>query len=426
MPMSITTVLSRISQVSNKTNAALLLELNDYMRSTGASESHVKNEVYSNLLFAMHLQNRSFFDVSKQSEITSFLDMKRKPQVLDPDERWKTTYNDYLDSIKFFYRWLYNQRGREDLTEQETWETPAFVQIRHQKTARKSPYADAEKWEKSEIMTIIPYATDARNKAALGLFWDLDARNHEVTSLKIKHLRLNEQYAEGEIPFQTKTGGGPILLTLSFPYVRDWLNIHPFKNNPEARVICNLKNGAPVKPTAMWEMMMSLKKRIARLLKNGEIADPKEQEMLEHLLRTKKWNPYCVRHSAITYDSDSLPEFALRKKVRWSMNSKQPGRYVSRRMGNNLKMQILAREGIQLDTSGKEQMTAQVCPKCKRINAPDVKYCTNEVCSYPLNPEAYDEIKKKEAETLQDLKEVKEFAQLVRSSKFMDLIRKNE
>jgi hypothetical protein len=33
------------------------------------------------------------------------------------------------------------------------------------------------------------------------------------------------------------------------------------------------------------------------------ITDPKEHEILQYLLRTKKWNPYCIRHSAITYDS---------------------------------------------------------------------------------------------------------------------------
>ncbi len=31
---------------------------------------------------------------------------------------------------------------------------------------------------------------------------------------------------------QAKTGSGPILLTFSFPYVRDWLNEHPFRNEP--------------------------------------------------------------------------------------------------------------------------------------------------------------------------------------------------
>jgi hypothetical protein len=39
------------------------------------------------------------------------------------------------------------------------------------------------------------------------LFWDFDARNHEVTLLKIKHIRLREQYGEGEVPHEAKTGG---------------------------------------------------------------------------------------------------------------------------------------------------------------------------------------------------------------------------
>ena len=53
-----------------------------------------------------------------------------------------------------------------------------------------------------------------RNKAALSLLWDFDARNHEVTLLKIKHIRLRERYGEGEIPHESKTGTGPVLLTV--------------------------------------------------------------------------------------------------------------------------------------------------------------------------------------------------------------------
>jgi integrase/recombinase XerD len=109
--------------------------------------------------------------------------------------------------------------------------------------------------------------------------------------------RLKERYGEGEIPYEAKTGSGPILLTCSFPYVRDWLNEHPFKNSPDARVICNLINGAPVGPDAMWTMMKQLKNRIIRLLETGSIIDKDERQKLEYLLKTKKWNPYCIRHS---------------------------------------------------------------------------------------------------------------------------------
>ena len=108
---------------------------------------------------------------------------------------------------------------------------------------------------------------------------------------------------EGEVPYEAKTGSGPILLTLSFPYVRDWLNEHPFRNESDARLICNTENGKPLLPGAVYDTMYLLKKRIIRLLESEEIKDRKEREKLRYLLATKKWNPYCIRHSSITSDS---------------------------------------------------------------------------------------------------------------------------
>ena len=108
---------------------------------------------------------------------------------------------------------------------------------------------------------VIKYEPYKRNKAAGSLLWDLDARNHEVTLLKIKHIRLKEKYGEGEIPHEAKTPTGPILLTCSFPYVRDWLNEHPFKNEPNASLICNLLNGAPVKPRCTLDSYEAIKKK---------------------------------------------------------------------------------------------------------------------------------------------------------------------
>ncbi len=102
----------------------------------------------------------------------------------------------------------------------------------------------------------------------------------------------------------------------SFPYVRDWLNEHPFKNEKNAYIICNLHNGAPIKSESLLSVMNQLCERILRLLKNKEITESREIQTLEYLLETKKWNPYCIRHPTITADSDYLPEYALKKKVR--------------------------------------------------------------------------------------------------------------
>jgi integrase/recombinase XerD len=109
-------------------------------------------------------------------------------------------------------------------------------------------------WEKEDLLCIIKYENHKRNKAILSLLWDLHARPHEVTLLKIKHIRLKEKYGEGEIPHEAKTGTGPMLLTSSFPYVRDWLNERPFANEPNARLICNLNNGSPLSPDSIVKL----------------------------------------------------------------------------------------------------------------------------------------------------------------------------
>jgi integrase/recombinase XerD len=403
MPVRLSTTVSKIASLPNTTNSALISEFYQYMKNNGASESHINNSLKTNMAVAKFLGPVvTFYDVKRKEEIISFLDTKIKSVQEDPDRKWITTWNDYLNDIKYFFRWLYNNKSKENEYNKNgeiassDWETPSFARIKKKKTKRLSPYLETELWERDELLFIIRYEPFKRNKAALALFWDLDARNHEVTLLKIKHIRLREKYGEGEIPHQAKTGSGPILLTCSFPYVRDWLNEHPFRNQPEARLICNLLTGAPVKAEAMWTMMKQLRYRIMRLSESGSITDNEERETLEYLLKTKKWNPYCIRHSAITSDSDFLPEYALKKKVRWSMNSKQGSRYIKRRMGNDLKNQILVHNGIITEEAAVMQRKPSVltCPRCSLVNAIENKYCSK--CSYPLVPSAFDEIKEAE------------------------------
>ena len=63
------------------------------------------------------------------------------------------------------------------------WKTPEFMQIRHKKTKRISPYSESELWDKEDILLVTNYESYKRNKAILTLLWDLDARPHEITLL---------------------------------------------------------------------------------------------------------------------------------------------------------------------------------------------------------------------------------------------------
>ena len=75
------------------------------------------------------------------------------------------------------------------------------------------------------------------------------------------------------------------------------------------------------------------------------------------------------------------------------MNSKQGLRYIKRRIGDDLKTQILIRNVIISTNEIKKKPSIHICPKCELINVIDNKYCSK--CSYLLTPQAFEEIKKK-------------------------------
>ncbi|MGI9011345.1 MAG: hypothetical protein ACR2F1_09190 [Nitrososphaeraceae archaeon] len=80
-----------------------------------------------------------------------------------------------------FFRWLYNKDKEID---KDYWETPEFLRIKNKKTKRISPYVESEIWDKNELLSILKYEPHKRNKAAITLMWDLDARPNEITLLK--------------------------------------------------------------------------------------------------------------------------------------------------------------------------------------------------------------------------------------------------
>ena len=85
------------------------------------------------------------------------------------------------------------------------------------------------------------------------------------------------------------------------------------------------------------------------------------------------------------------------------MNSRQGARYIKRRMGNDLKKQILVYNGVLAEETIHKEPSVSICPRCTLTNALDNKYCSK--CSYPLIPSAFDEIKAEEEAKIQTLKD---------------------
>jgi integrase/recombinase XerD len=237
------TVIKKIDDLPTKSNKKIVIEFYNYMVTNDKLKRTQRNNLKSILNFVRWLGKKSLNEVKSEQIILNFLNTKRKSTDIDPDQKWITTYNDYVIRLKHFFRWMYNKGKRE-----EDWSTPEFAKLKKKKAKRISSYSESEIWDKEELLSIIKYEPNIRNKAILTLLWDMDARNHELVKLKIKNLKIKENYAEGEIPFDTKTGSRYILLRSSFPYVCAMLNKHPYKDEPGAYLIYNNKTRQALDP----------------------------------------------------------------------------------------------------------------------------------------------------------------------------------
>lgn len=192
MPAKLATTIEKIKRLSNSSNSRLILDFHEFMKENGASERHQNNNLKAVLSLAQFMSSKSLGEISNRDDILTFLQTKIKDKEVDPDQKWITTYNDYLHRLKHFVRWKYN---RDQSLSMDEWKTPDFLQtLKPKKTKRLSPYSETEIWDKDEFLSIIKYEPYKRNKAALALMWDLNARNHEITLLHIKNIRLKQKY----------------------------------------------------------------------------------------------------------------------------------------------------------------------------------------------------------------------------------------
>ena len=149
MPVKLTTTITHISSVPNSTNQALLHEFHQYMKFIGTSDSYQNGNLKIMIYFAKFLGSHiSLHEIRKREQIIAFLNTRTKETENDPDKRWIRTWNDYLQRIKYFFRWLYNQKEIEtkglDPIPTSDWTTPSFCQIKEKRTKRISPYLESE------------------------------------------------------------------------------------------------------------------------------------------------------------------------------------------------------------------------------------------------------------------------------------------
>jgi hypothetical protein len=209
-----------------------------------------------------------------------------------------------------------------------------------------------------------------------------------------------KQYAE--ILVNGKTGQRHIPLINSIPYLKDWLDDHPQRGNPNAPLICGYGRslGRFIHPVAMTQIYHAYQLRYFLGLTYDTNANvpPEDKKKIIELLK-KPWNPYIRRHSALTDKSKILKEHVLRQHAGWSGNSQMHLKYLHY-FGNESSESILEAYGLKPKSEEIDLMKSKQCPNCREPNKPDSRFCFScrMILSYDAYTEAIEEKTRKESE----------------------------
>jgi integrase len=207
---------------------------------------------------------------------------------------------------------------------------------------------------KDEVLLIIDHAGSTRDKALFGQLYESGCRAGEILSLKVKNIEFLDNGGCAITFPKGKTGPRRVLIFNFASYMRQWLDVHPLKDNPEA----------PLWPTSDY--------RFAPLSYIG----------LRYLLREtvkrtgikKRVWIHGFRHSRATHLAEHLTEQQMKIYLGWSPGSDMPATYVhlsGKDMDRAIKkMYAIEDQEVPIDT-----MRPGICPRCHELNPSHARYC---------------------------------------------------
>ena len=274
-------------------------------------------------------------------------DLRRIVAKVNTSQFTEWTKYDYKRSIKKFFRWL----GKEELI---SWLKCNGVRN------RKLP---EEILSEDDIKKMINSAQNARNRAIVAVLYESGCRAGEFLSMKIKNVSFDRYGAV--ILVHGKTGHRRIRLVSSVPYLAEWLNSHPLKDNPEAWLWISLKNFRRL-PYGSLRTILRVIAEKARV--------------------KKKVNPHAFRHARATHLAKFLTEAQMKEYFGWVQDSDMASVYVHL-SGRDVDRAILKLYGMEIAEECREEtLKPKRCLRCGELNP-----ATNQVCQrcfFPLNEEA--------------------------------------
>jgi len=250
----------------------------------------------------------------------------------------------YAVTLKKFYKWLYET---DDYPKCVSW-----IKTTGKKNNNKLP---EEILKEEEVKSMIQNAGNSRNRALISLLWESGCRISELLLMKIKNVSFEKELTR--ITINGKTGPRRIPLIDSTPFLAEWIENHPLKNDPNSPLWIMTGNINHHKPLTY----AACRKMINETAKKAGIK--------------KATNPHAFRHARATFLANHLKEAQMDKYFGWTQGSDIPKVYVHL-CGRDIDDAILEMRGLKPREESKETTLApKQCPRCNTINKATGKFC---------------------------------------------------
>ncbi|MCC4770222.1 tyrosine-type recombinase/integrase [Methanosarcina sp. DH2] len=360
-------------------NRVILRKYLRFLRHEGNSERTGLNHIENMIWVARALRDTDLASLTEDDLYTFFDALEAYEYVNRAGQKKKyseATKETRKISLKKFLKW----NGNFDL----------HMKIKSKRLKGKKLPEDIKC--KEEIVKMIEAGNNARDRAIIACFYESGARRGEQLSTKLKNIEMDEHGAVMTFP-EGKTGARRVRLIFSAPYLREWLEIHPRKDDRDAPLWCTLdKRAASMSVTGLVNVFDRC----------GEKAGIE-----------KKVNPHSFRHDRATHLASNFTEQQLKMFLGWSPTSTQPATYVHL-SGKNMDDAVLRMYGIKTDENDTEFLKPGVCPRCRELTAVNAKFCFK--CGLPLTKEAATTVEaiKTEYVQLADLDEIRKMKETLK------------
>jgi len=337
------TALKKVKESNiSKRNKELILAFNDECFANGLSKPRVTKYIYHLIKLATWLGKD--FPNATQEDIKKVVAEIERAQLADSSK------SELRMCLKKFYKWM---KGSDEYPPEVRW-----IKVKRKRNSKvKIP---EELLTPDEIKGMIESTTNVRDRALVAVLYESGCRIGEILSLKIRNVTFDQHGGILSVPHFCKTGTRRVRIVLSVPYLTEWLNKHPDKDNPEAYLWPGRKS--ILSHTRARHILVTLAKRAGI---------------------KKRIFPHLFRHSRATYLANFLTEAQMKEYFGWVQDSDMASVYVHL-SGRDVDRAILKLHGIEReDTQEDQPLSPRPCPRCGKTNPHTNSFCSR--CGMPLD-----------------------------------------